>query len=268
MKTVFLSLLLPLLSPCASAQVGLGLSPMRVELDLKPGDNHSGALDLTNEVGAILRVRGELLDFHIDETTTPQFNRNLPGEAANSCRQWLTANPMDTEVDAGQHLIIRYTIAVPKTATPRSYYCAIGYTTMPPADRIKQTGMRSAVRIVASIYVTVGQPNLQGEISGLLYEPVPGAKDGTWRAVLVLKNRGDYHFRPAGTVELYSSSGATLETIQIPAYPVLPQREQRYVLPAEIPNPADVRKLKAVVDLGGKETQESSIDVPPPAPPQ
>ncbi|HEY3444543.1 MAG TPA: hypothetical protein VGK29_27580 [Paludibaculum sp.] len=259
MKTTIL--LSSLFSLCCSAQVGLGLSPMRLDLSLQPGSSHSGALDLTNEVGSTARVRGELLDFQIDETTTPQFLRQIPGEAANSCREWLTANPMETEVTSSQHLIVRFTIQVPKTATPRSYYCGIGYTTLPTAEKLKTTGFRSAVRIVAAIYVIVGTPKPEGEVSGLFYEPVPGSKDNMWRVVLVVRNRSDYHFRPSGTVELLSGSGATMELIQIPSFPTLPRREQRYVLPVTLPNPSDVRKLNAKVDLGNHEIQEASIDV-------
>jgi hypothetical protein len=261
-------LLLPLIAACASAQVGLGLSPMRIELNLEPGATHSGALDLTNEVGSTVRIRGELLDFNLDDTMTPQFLRHIPTEAANSCREWLTANPMETEVDTAQHIIVRYTFRVPKTATPRSYHCAVGFTTLPPAEKVKGTGLRTAVRIVGSFYIIVGAPSIHGEISGLQFEPVPGSTEAAWRAVLTLQNLGDYHFRPSGAIELLSASGATIQSLPIPSFPTLPQRHQRYVLPVTVTNPADVRKLKAVVDLGNHELQEASIDVAPPAPAQ
>jgi len=247
----------------AHAQVGLGLSPMRLELDLEPGASYSGALDLTNQAGGTIRIRGEILDFQIDETTTPQFRRQIPAEAANSCREWLIANPMDTEVAATEHLIIRYTFRVPRTVTPGSYNCAVGYTTLPSADTLKQTGLKSAVRLVASFYVIVGKPILEGEISGLQFEPIPGAKHGAWQTVLVLRNRGAYHFRPIGSVHLLSATGATLETIEVPAFPALPRREQRYLIPAGLTNPSEVRKIKASVDLGSHEIQEASVDVAP-----
>jgi len=257
-------LLLPTVICCPHAQVGLGLTPMRLELNLKPGAVHSGGLNLSNEAGTPVRVRGELLDFNIDETSTPQFLRQIPSEAANSCREWLSANPMETELDQSQHSIVRYTIRVPQTATPRSYHCAIGYTTMPSAEQLKQTGLRNAIRIIAAIYIIIGKPAIEGDVSGLVYEPVPGSKVGQWRAVLSIQNRGGYFFRPSGTIELISASGATLETIDLVSLPALPHREQRYIVPVTYSNPADVKKLRARVDLGSHEVQEASIDVAPP----
>jgi len=261
MKTTFV--LLAIFSLHAPAQVGLGLAPMRLEIDLEPGATYSGALDLTNQAGGTIRIRGEILDFQIDETTTPQFRRQIPSESANSCREWLIANPMDTEVAATEHLVIRYTFRVPQSATPGSYNCAVGYTTLPAADTLKQTGLKSAVRLVASFYVIVGKPTIEGEISGLQFEPVPGAKDGSWQTILVLRNLGPYHFRPIGSVHLLSATGATLETIEVPAFPALPRREQRYVIPVNLPNPSEVRKIKASVDLGSHEIQEAFVDVAP-----
>ena len=65
----------------ASAQVGLGLIPMREELALGAGAQHSGVLTLNNDSPGKVRVVAELLDFYIDPTATPQFGRILPQEA-------------------------------------------------------------------------------------------------------------------------------------------------------------------------------------------
>ena len=82
------SLLLALVTPSgtalpARAQLGLGMVPMRVEIHLTPGQEYSGALKLSNQSNAKTRVRGEVLDFDIDDKTTPQFERDLP---AGGCR--------------------------------------------------------------------------------------------------------------------------------------------------------------------------------------
>ncbi len=82
----------------ASAQIGLGLSPMRLEFGVSPGAVHSGSLTLSNESGAPIRVRAELLDFYIDDQETPQFAPSYPSERESSCRTWLTVNPMEAEV--------------------------------------------------------------------------------------------------------------------------------------------------------------------------
>lgn len=247
----------------AAGQVGLGLSPMRVELALEPGKAVSGALDLMADTSAKVRVRGELLDFAIDEQMTPQFARSLPGEAGNTCRGWLTVNPMETEVESGGHVLIRYTLRVPAEAAPRSYYCAAGFTALPPAEKLKQTGIRTTVRVVAAFYVVVGRPAVEAELSGLSLEEVKGPKGESagWRAVVRIRNSGDRHVRPEGVVRATGAGGEVLEELQIPSFPALPQREQRYLLPLKKARGEEVRQMKAEVDLGGNEIQRATVSL-------
>jgi hypothetical protein len=236
------------------AQVGIGLSPMRVEVKLTPGQSYSGALELTNEDGGRMRIRGELLDFMLDPTMTPQFARSMADESAWSCRGWLTVNPMESELGDKERLLIRYTIRVPKDAPARSYHCAAGFTALPPVGEAKVMGIRNLVRAVAAIYVTVGENKAKGEVSGLNIE----TKGKVSSAVISIRNDSEYHFRPAGKLELLSGDGKVLETLDVPSFPVLPRREQRFVLPIKT-NPAAVDTLRVRVDLGMDEVQEATI---------
>lgn len=249
------------LIPAAAGQTGLGLSPMRVEMESRPGAVHSGALDLTTDAPSAVRFRGELLDFHVDDTMTPQFSRNMPGEAAYSCRGWLTVNPMESEVGPGQHVIARYTIRVPQDAAPRSYYCAVGFTALPPAGQLLQSGMRTTVRVVAVFYVVVGDPPVQGGLEELGLERVPGSNPAQWRAVLTIRNEGDRHFRPQGRLQVLGCSGDVIEEISLPSFPALPRRSQRYWMPLQTETRERICSLRASVELGGHEVLETQARV-------
>src|SRR5580658_5633096 len=96
--TSFLALALVLGAAPAFAQLGLGLSPMRLELRFPGPASQSGSLLLTNGSSEKARVRAEILDFFVDAQETPQFGRNYEQESAFSCRSWLSVNPMETEV--------------------------------------------------------------------------------------------------------------------------------------------------------------------------
>ena len=157
----------------AYAQVGLGLAPMREELKMVPGGQHSGTLTLTNDASPKVRVVAELLDFYIDSTGTPQFGRQYAQEADYSCRQWLLVNPMEMDLGGSSNTVVRYTLRAPQTAPERSYHCAIGFTTQPTADQPRGTGLRTAVQIVSALYVVIGQPALKGSLKGLT--------EATWR---------------------------------------------------------------------------------------
>jgi hypothetical protein len=230
---------------------------MRVELRMTPGGSQTGALRMVNEGGNV-RVRTSLLDFHLDSEQTPQFEENLPEEAAYSCRRWLTVNPMETELQDRKEVLVRYTIRVPAEAEPRSYYCAVGFTSLVPAGGAGGVGLQAAVRVVAAFYVIVGNPPVEARLSDLTIEQAPRSKD--LRAVVVLENTGHMYFRPTGSLVVLSPGGKVLETYEVTPLPILPERKQRLLFPLKI-SQGEPCTVRVRVDLGTGEVQEGSITV-------
>ena len=248
-----------------AAQVGLGLSPMRMELRLAPGASYSGTLRLVNE-GELVRVRTSLLDFHLNAEQSPQFEPNLAEEAAYSCRNWMTVNPMEAELNVKGEMPIRYTLRVPADAQPRSYYCAAGFTSLPTASETAGFGIRTAVRVVAAFYVVVGNPPVQGAVDAIAMERVPGTTD--LRAVVVLENSGRMYYRPAGTLTVLDRAGDVIESHDITPLPVLPERKQRFLFPLEHVSAGQEVTLQVRLDLGTGEIQEGTATVQAAAAPQ
>jgi hypothetical protein len=246
-------------------QVGLGLSPLRLEVGMAGGAVHSGPLAVSNESSSAIRVRAELLDFYIDDSGTPQFARAYPAEAENSCREWLSLNPRETEVPPKSSVTVRYTLRVPPGASSRSYHCAAGFTTQATAGQLGGMGLQTAVRMVAAFYVLVGNPAIEGEIEGVTVEPLPDSGAARWRAVVLVRNWGHKYFRPSGELELLDDSGSVVESHPFPSLPVLPNRRQRFLFPlAAAPEPHPY-KLRVRVDMGAEEIQEATVTVRPPS---
>jgi len=249
----------------ARAQLGLGLVPMRVELQLKPGQEYSGSLKLSSGSMEATRVRSETDDFFIDDQTTPQFERDLPHEAQYSCKTWLTVNPVEIEIDKEGFVMIRYTLRLPADVAEGSYNCAAGFTTLPSAEQATQgIGMRMAVRVVAAIYVQVGSPAVQGGLKEITLEPLPPQKDSNapkWQAVLVLENKGTIYYRPTGKLDVLDAEGKVVESVEIPSLAVLRQRDQRFVFPLKTQPDSGHYKLRARVDIGTHEILQGTVDV-------
>ena len=267
----------------AHAQMGLGLVPMRNELKIAPGQQTSGALKLSSESGAMVRIRAQADDFFIDATDTPQFERDVPHEAANSCKNWLSLNPMEIELEKGGSLLVRYTIRVPADAAEGSYNCAAGFTTLRPASETaaEGMGMHMAVRIVSAFYVQVGNPPVVGSLKEIKLEAIPpavapaegapakdvkDAKDSAdsksrWQAVVVLENTGKMYFRPAGKLEVINAEAKTVETEDFPSMPILRERSQRVIFPLKTNLDPGRYTLKVSVDLGMSEIQQGTADV-------
>ena len=245
----------------AFGQVGLGLSPMRLEFGSKAGSVQTGSLTLRNEADAPVRVRTELLDFHLDATATPQFETSFQEEAGYSCRGWLSVNPMETEIAPRQSVQVRYTLRVPSAAASRSFHCAAGFNSLPTASQARQSGIRAAVRMVAAFYVVVGEPAIEGEVSDVKFEPASASPDQTWQAVVTIRNWGHRYFRPNGGIELLDSLGTVVGKTEFPALPVLPNRSQRFLIPLEVKPAAGQYALRTRVNIGTPEIQEAVVPV-------
>lgn len=245
----------------AQAQVGLGLTPMREELRLAPGDQHSGTLVLSNAGPEKIRVAADLLDFFIDDNATPQFRRQWPQESEDSCRGWLTLNPMEMELGGNSQAVVRYTIRVPQSAAERSYHCAAGFTTHPVAEQARAVGLRTAVQIVTAFYVVAGTPRAEGSIQDLRLERSEDPQRPGWRAVVVIGNPSWMHFRPSGAVEVLNEGGVVVESVNFVPLPVLPKRDQTYVFPLKLESGGGAYTVRVRVDLGGNEIQEATAHV-------
>jgi hypothetical protein len=243
-----------------AAQVDLGLAPMRVEFTAVPGKGYSGSLALSNAGSVKTRVRTELLDLYVDGSTTPQFVPNAPAEAEYSCRSWLSVNPMEVEIGPASQVVVRYTVRTPEAAPERSYHCAIGFRTLPTASLESGTTMQTAVRMIAAVYPIVGKPPVSGVIKELKLEQVPGGAEAPWRAVVIMENSGLMLYRPAGDVDVVDSAGKVIESQKLASFPVLPKRDQRFVLPLKSALSPGQYTLRARIDLG-TEIQQASIAV-------
>ena len=241
----------------ASAQVGLGLTPMREDLVLNPGSTRSGVLTLNNDSPDKVRVVAELLDFFIDATSTPQFGK-YSQEADFSCRTWLTVNPMEIELSGNSHVAVRYTVRTPPAASDRSNHCAIGFSTQPTANQANGTGLRTAVQIIAAIYAVVGKPVAEGSIKDLSLEYIPAPKQPGWMAVVVLANPSLMHYRPTGDLDVLDEAGKVVESAKFVPLPVLPKRDQRFLFPLKLSAGPGKYTLRARVDLGGSEILEAT----------
>lgn len=242
------------------AQMGLGLTPMRLEFPATAGRAYSGALTLSNSAPKKVRVRTEILDFYVDDNQTPQFLPDVPAESEYSCRRWVSVNPMETEVEARGHLSVRYTVRIPAEAAERSYHCAIGFISMPTSEEMQGVAVRTAVRVVSTLYPIIGKPQVKGAISDMTLEPVAAGDKIQWRGIVVMENTALMLYRPKGRIEVVDAAGKVLETLEMVSFPVLPRRRQRFLLPLKTQLATGRYTLRARIDLG-TEVQEASTEV-------
>jgi P pilus assembly chaperone PapD len=265
--TALAALALVLAAAPVSAQLGLGLSPMRLELRFPAPAVQSGSLILTNGSTEKARMRAEVLDFFLDSQETPQFAHSYQQESAFSCRTWLSVNPMEADLEPGATMTVRYTMRVPSDATARSYHCGAGFTTLPSQDQISGTGLKTAVRVVAAFYAIVGDAPVEGKLKEVKLERTMNKDVPGWRVVVVMDNSGLMHYRTMGDLAVIDAEGKVVEKHDFSNIPVLPKREQQLIVPLQAPLTGGSYTLRARVDIGMPEVQEATVQVFPAAAP-
>jgi hypothetical protein len=235
---------------------------MRLEMKLTPGTEQSGVLTLSSDSGAKVRVRVEALDFWIDQDQTPQFESRLPSEAGFSCRDWVSVNPVETEVSPNKQVNIRYTVRVPANAeSPRGYHCAIGFTTLPAEGEAGGTGIKTAVRVVSAFYVIAGNPGIEGEFKELRLSHSTDGDKPHWVGEVVVQNHCLTHFRPIGELALIDADGKVVESVALTPLPALPKREQRYLVAFTTDLAPGAYTLRVRVDFGTNVIEEGTAVV-------
>jgi hypothetical protein len=235
---------------------------MRIDMKIEPGTEHSSVLAVSSDSKENVRVRAEPLDFLIDQNQTPQFEPRLASESEFSCRDWLSINPVETEISPGKQLNVRYTLRVPADVkTPRGYHCGISFRTLPTDAQAAGTGIKTAVQAVTALYITVGSPAVEGGFKELRMVPSTEGSGVHWIGEVVLTNRSFTHFRPVGELSVLDNDGKVLESVPITPLPVLPRRDQRYTVAFTRDFDPGTYKLRARLDFGIGSIEEGTAVV-------
>lgn len=175
---------------------GLGLRPMRLEIEVVPGTSRTASFMIEappSDAGLRGRLILSLTDWNIREDTSVTYYD--PGTQPKSASPWLIFSPTDLTIASGQQRLVRVTANVPEGIPPGVYTSALFVQERPPA-RLPRKGEQLVYfrfRYVVTIYVIVQPVSGKGEITDFrLARDTRGL-----HLVCQLKNTGTRHLRPA-----------------------------------------------------------------------
>src|SRR5438128_4597850 len=130
---VYLSVALGLAPRSEAQTAGLGLRPMRLELEVVPGKSKTASF-LIEAPPSDNDVRGRLIltltDWTVHEDTSVSYHD--PGTQLRTASSWITFNPTDLTINSGQERMVRVTANVPLGTPPGLYTSAIFVQERPP----------------------------------------------------------------------------------------------------------------------------------------
>jgi P pilus assembly chaperone PapD len=227
---------------------GLGLRPMRLEIEVVPGKSKTASF-MIESPPSDADVRGRLIlslsDWVIRQDTSVAYYD--AGTQPNSASPWILFSPSDLTISSGQQRLVRVTANVPAGTPPGVYTSAVFVQERPPIrqPRKGEQLVYFRFRYVVTLYVIVQPVSGKGEIVDFrLTRDARGV-----RLVCQLKNTGTRHLRPYISWFLRSGNDEVFAEKNVETTVLLPDATTNETL--VIPNPflPGVYEIEAQVDF-------------------
>lgn len=239
----------------AAGQISVEVSPLRVAITAGAGGAHTQAVTLANQSTQAVRIRAHVEDWYLTKDGTPQFAASSP-DAWTSASRWVRLAPPEQIVEPGKEGVVRFTTTVPPATPDGGYRAAILFEFSPATGDITGRG-RDVVfqtRVATIVYVTVGQPPVQVDLTNLVVRTPPGRPA---EVVATLKNSSRANVRTKGVLTIYDRAGTVVRQIDVPNVPVLPESERDLAVPTagenEPPLAVGDYRVELKLDVGMRE---------------
>ena len=207
----------------AAGQLSVEVSPLRVELTVGAGAQHTQAVTLANQGSDPVRIRARVQDWFMTQDGTPQFDAALPAaDQKYAAAGWVRVAPPEQVVAPGETGTVRFTTSVPPDASDAGYRASVLFEFGPAGGdataQRRQVLFRS--RIATLVYLTVGTPQPAVDLVNLQPRVLEGQPP---QIVVTLQNTGPVHVRTKGRLVIRDASGTVVRELDLPDAPVLPE---------------------------------------------
>ncbi|MFH1078138.1 MAG: hypothetical protein V1745_02550 [Patescibacteria group bacterium] len=217
-----------LFAPQASA---FTISPIIVDLDVDPGKAAQGALRLTNDAEQTQTYYVTVNKFVAKgEEGQQEF---LPEEDTTGLASWVTPETRTLNLGPKESKDFTYVVNVPESAEPGGHYAALFFSTRPEVDEASSSVGMGAKTGVLFLLKVPGDIKEDARVES--FRVSGGARLDRLPAYFELRvrNLGNVHFRPEGTIIIKNMFGSVEARI-----PVNPLRS------AVLPN--SIRRVQTV----------------------
>lgn len=217
-------------SPMAHADVSIGASPSTLDLMLEPGKTTAQTVLLYNSGKDPVGVRASAWDWWHDEQNSKKFGP--PGTYPHSAASWISFVPSYILVQPGKAVNVTVTVATPANAKGGNY--AVAWFEAVPNANPKSKELRVGARLGVLI-MTESRGTAKSEVAVEELAIRPPTSSQLFQAEVRLKNTGDVHVFPKGTLVLLDNKNKLVGHVGF---------EKRRMLPGE--------KSTATIKWGGE----------------
>jgi|GEM_PF-1669525 len=233
-------------SAAVAEAFSLEVSPLTVEMQMAPGDIHTGVIEIGNMGKAREHVHAYCQDWTLKPDGVVVFlgPRTLPDSASG----WVDVTPAEFNLEPGERQQVRYTVHAPEDTFGEGRTAVIFEA---DAREVSAPGAPSRLvpRIGTILYVQCGQrPPAKARVTALELDRSGG--------MLSVDNLGTAHLRFTGYLDVRDSAGLLVRKCELKPFVVLQAPFNRHVANIEaalLAGLPDGRyQVTAVLDHGGQ----------------
>lgn len=232
---ILLNFLHPLNTNAENNGQALSISPPVLELNADPGQTVTASIKLTNISSGDLLIKNQINDFGAkNESGEPNIIFNEAESTSYSLHNWVVA-PAPFIIKSKQSKTVDFQINVPKDAEPGGHYAVFRFTGQAP--ELEETGVSLSASLGSLVLLKVsGDVKEQANISD--FYSANGQYQKQWffenspiNFVERIKNDGNTHINPTGTIEIYDFLNRKVDTLRVNGDPSDLKNKPRAILP-------------------------------------
>lgn len=220
-----------------------------IKINARPNQVVTRQFSLTlDEHQPVTRFKAHVEDWWRSEDGKQSFYA-APGTLKQSCANWVSLNPVDSVVKAGETMVVRVTVSVPQERPPGGYWCALTVDEVPdPLAPNAEVGMKFVASVSTGIFVYLDPVKRDAEILDL---QVQGSE-----SLIKVRNLGNAPLGVEGRVEFFNGlADQPVAVTPLARTTVLTEPSSSGIIETELPSagtlPSGKYRVRAVLDFGG-----------------
>ncbi len=201
--------------------------PPVIEKDIDPGKNTEGRLKIINDSDEAITFHVTIVDFIVEDTQgTPVLLPDNTLSKKYSAASWLGITPQAFTIQPHKFQELNYYLQVPKDARPGGHYAAVVYKA---ENQLGVDGTGAGVNTQAGTLFEIGVNGPINEKSIVSKFFANGFQEyGPVSIKTQIKNLGDLHVTPKGTVVVTDSFGKKVGTQELHKNNIFPETARDY----------------------------------------
>ncbi|NMB56614.1 DUF916 domain-containing protein [Candidatus Beckwithbacteria bacterium] len=193
--------------------------PPKFELFANPGENVTEKIKVRNEANEPLTYTLLVEDFTTSGEEGNVVLEEDTDQTSFSLAKWVELSTKDVVLQPKEEKAIAFTINVPKNAEPGGHYASILFQT--GGDKPVQGGAKVANRVGSLVLLRISG-NVEENATLETFSAPSFSQKGPIDFIARIKNNGNTHIRPEGTIVITNIFGKKVDEIPLEGRNVLP----------------------------------------------